>query len=263
MARPILAALQGALPAARVARLRRRGRAGGDSRVRAHAPARRWPRRRRREPRRHHQQPSGVFGGMPLETLSASMAKPALIYDFWNTFSAAHAAPRPGTGYMALGSHGSALGVRHQRERLSHGKHYLVTGGSGFLGAALCRRLVRVGRQSARSRQPLARPPAPAAATSPTDIEMVVGDIRDPDVGVGRDRGRRRRVHLSAVNGTRFFYEQPELVIDVAIRGIAQRHRRLPPPRRRRARRRVELGGLSVAVRSCRRRRTCRSSSPT
>ncbi|MCA8934099.1 MAG: NAD-dependent epimerase/dehydratase family protein, partial [Rhodospirillaceae bacterium] len=32
--------------------------------------------------------------------------------------------------------------------------------------------------------------------------------------------GAGRVIHLSAINGTRFFYEQPELVIDVAIRGM-------------------------------------------
>ena len=50
-----------------------------------------------------------VFGGMPVETLSATMAKPAMIYDFWNTFYGRTLRLAPGTGYMALGSHGCAL----------------------------------------------------------------------------------------------------------------------------------------------------------
>ena len=98
-------------------------------------------------------------------------------------------------------------------------KHYLVTGGSGFLGAALCRRLVRSGakvrvldnhwRGHPRRLQDIAG-----------DIEMVVGDIRDPDAVSGATEGVDAVIHMSAVNGTRFFYEQPELVVDVAIRGI-------------------------------------------
>jgi UDP-N-acetyl-D-mannosaminuronic acid dehydrogenase len=50
-----------------------------------------------------------VFAGMPVETLSATMAKPAMIYDFWNTFYGRTLRLAPGTGYMALGSHGCAL----------------------------------------------------------------------------------------------------------------------------------------------------------
>jgi len=50
-----------------------------------------------------------VFGGMPVERLSATMAKPAMIYDFWNTFYGRALRLAPGTGYMALGSHGCAL----------------------------------------------------------------------------------------------------------------------------------------------------------
>jgi UDPglucose 6-dehydrogenase/UDP-N-acetyl-D-mannosaminuronic acid dehydrogenase len=45
---------------------------------------------------------------MPIETLSAAMAKPALIYDFWNNFDALDVRLAPGVGYMALGSHGCA-----------------------------------------------------------------------------------------------------------------------------------------------------------
>jgi dTDP-glucose 4,6-dehydratase/UDP-glucose 4-epimerase len=98
-------------------------------------------------------------------------------------------------------------------------KHYLVTGGSGFLGAALCRRLVRSGakvrvldnhwRGHPRRLQDIAG-----------DIEMVVGEIRDPDAVSRTVDGVDAVIHMSAVNGTRFFYEQPELVVDVAIRGI-------------------------------------------
>ena len=98
-------------------------------------------------------------------------------------------------------------------------KRYLVTGGSGFLGAALCRRLVASGarvrvldnhwRGHPRRLQSIAG-----------DIEMVVGDIRDPAAVAAAVAGVDAVIHMSAVNGTRFFYEEPELVIDVAIRGI-------------------------------------------
>jgi len=50
-----------------------------------------------------------VFGAMPVAELAAAMARPALIYDFWNCFTAADLHLPEGVGYMALGSHGRAL----------------------------------------------------------------------------------------------------------------------------------------------------------
>jgi UDP-N-acetyl-D-mannosaminuronic acid dehydrogenase len=50
-----------------------------------------------------------VFGAMPVAELAAGMARPALIYDFWNCFTASDLHLPEGVGYMALGSHGRAL----------------------------------------------------------------------------------------------------------------------------------------------------------
>ncbi|MGQ0510701.1 MAG: nucleotide sugar dehydrogenase [Betaproteobacteria bacterium] len=50
-----------------------------------------------------------VFGAMPVAELAAAMARPALIYDFWNCFTAGDLHLPAGVGYMALGSHGRAL----------------------------------------------------------------------------------------------------------------------------------------------------------
>lgn len=50
-----------------------------------------------------------VFSAMPVADLAAAMARPALIYDFWNCFTAGDLHLPPGVGYMALGSHGRAL----------------------------------------------------------------------------------------------------------------------------------------------------------
>lgn len=47
-----------------------------------------------------------VFSAMPIERLSATMAAPGIIYDFWNHFSAPALNLAEGRGYMALGSHG-------------------------------------------------------------------------------------------------------------------------------------------------------------
>ncbi|WP_280720004.1 nucleotide sugar dehydrogenase [Kitasatospora sp. MAP5-34] len=46
------------------------------------------------------------FAGMPIAALAAQMATPGLIYDFLNTFRAAHLRLPPGTSYVTLGEHG-------------------------------------------------------------------------------------------------------------------------------------------------------------
>ncbi|MDD5146831.1 MAG: nucleotide sugar dehydrogenase [Candidatus Pacebacteria bacterium] len=50
-----------------------------------------------------------MFGGMPIERLAKSLAKPGLIYDFWNNFVAQDLHLPFEAGYIALGSHGKAV----------------------------------------------------------------------------------------------------------------------------------------------------------
>lgn len=95
---------------------------------------------------------------------------------------------------------------------------WLVTGGTGFIGSALVRRLVREGRRvrvlddgsrgSARRLDPIAR-----------EIEIVSGDVRDPATVRRACEGVEGVCHLAAVNGTRFFYSMPERVLEVAVKG--------------------------------------------
>ncbi len=49
-----------------------------------------------------------AFSTMPVSELAVRMERPALIYDFWNTFRAHDLHLPDGVGFMALGSHGQA-----------------------------------------------------------------------------------------------------------------------------------------------------------
>lgn len=49
-----------------------------------------------------------AFAAMSIETLCAEMARPGLIYDFWNHFDARDLDLPEGVGYMAIGAHGQA-----------------------------------------------------------------------------------------------------------------------------------------------------------
>lgn len=97
-------------------------------------------------------------------------------------------------------------------------KKVLVTGGSGFLGAALVNELVRRGytvrvfdnnfRGRHRRLEEVRR-----------DVEFIEGDIRDASAVERATAGVEWVFHLAFVNGTRYFYEQPGLVLDVGVRG--------------------------------------------
>ncbi len=55
-----------------------------------------------------------VFPAMPLPELARSMARPALVYDFWNCFDAQELPLPDGVMYMALGSHGRAQAAKRK-----------------------------------------------------------------------------------------------------------------------------------------------------
>jgi nucleoside-diphosphate-sugar epimerase len=98
-------------------------------------------------------------------------------------------------------------------------KSYLVTGGSGFIGAALSRRLIEDGF-NVRVLDDNSRGSLRRLNGLEDDYEFIRGDIRDPDSVSKACYGMDGVCHLAYVNGTEFFYSRPELVLDVGVNGM-------------------------------------------
>ncbi len=95
----------------------------------------------------------------------------------------------------------------------------LVTGGSGFIGSALVKALLRGGNR-VRVLDDNSRGSPRRLADVAADIEFVAADIRDTDAVERAAQGIDEVHHLAFVNGTEFFYKAPELVLDVGVRGM-------------------------------------------
>ena len=98
-------------------------------------------------------------------------------------------------------------------------KKYLVTGGTGFVGSAVVKRLVKDG-YSVRVLDNNSRGSATRLADIIDKIELVQADIRDPVAVMEACKGVDSVLHFAYINGTVFFYTKPELVLDVGVKGM-------------------------------------------
>lgn len=96
---------------------------------------------------------------------------------------------------------------------------YLVTGGTGFIGSALVRTLVGLGIRVRVLDNDLRGVSARLSAVA-TKIELVKADIRDAQAVQKACSGIDCVIHLAYLNGTEFFYTKPELVLEIAVKGI-------------------------------------------
>ncbi|UUO02935.1 NAD-dependent epimerase/dehydratase family protein [Mycolicibacterium novocastrense] len=94
----------------------------------------------------------------------------------------------------------------------------MVTGGGGFIGSYLVRRLLHDG-WSVTVVDTMVRGEERRLAAVINDVQLVSCDVRDEGALRGAFNGADVVFHLAAVNGTENFYKQPELVLDVGIRG--------------------------------------------
>ncbi len=97
--------------------------------------------------------------------------------------------------------------------------NYLVTGACGFIGSALVKKLVSE-NHFVRCFDDFSRGSANRLQSILNDIDIIQGDIRDADAVSKATKGMDCVIHLAYINGTRFFYEKPELILEVALKGI-------------------------------------------
>lgn len=98
-------------------------------------------------------------------------------------------------------------------------KKFLITGGLGFIGSALVKSLIKKG-YSVRVLDNQSRGAGRRLKDVEGKFEMVIGDIRSPQLVEKSCRDIDSVIHLAYINGTEFFYTKPELVLEVGVKGM-------------------------------------------
>lgn len=95
-------------------------------------------------------------------------------------------------------------------------KRYLVTGGAGFIGSAIVNKLsqnnfVRVFDNEFRGS---------SKNFKGANVDFLKGDIRSYNDVDKATNSIDSIIHLAYINGTRYFYEKPDLVLEVGVKGM-------------------------------------------
>ena len=98
-------------------------------------------------------------------------------------------------------------------------KHILVTGGTGFIGSALVKRLVLCGHK-VRVLDNNIRGAESRLKEVKDEIEFIEADIRDYDQVRQACKGIEIVHQLAYINGTEHFYTIPEIILEIAVKGM-------------------------------------------
>ena len=98
-------------------------------------------------------------------------------------------------------------------------KKIFITGGSGFIGSFLVKKLLNEGHQVVVF-DDFSRGKNRRLSDVSNRIKIVNGDVRNEKLLSNSCKGCDYFIHLAAINGTKYFYEKPQEVLDVAIKGM-------------------------------------------
>ena len=96
-------------------------------------------------------------------------------------------------------------------------KTFLVTGGTGFLGRNIVEYLLEEKNKVVVFDNEFR---GSIKKIKNKKIKFIRGDIRNKNFFFKSLKSVNAIVHLAYINGTRYFYEKPDLVLDVAVKGL-------------------------------------------
>ena len=98
-------------------------------------------------------------------------------------------------------------------------KNFLVTGGTGFIGSNICELLISK-NHNVKILDNNFRGNIKKIKKIKKKIKFIKGDIRNRKLLNKSLKNTDAVIHLAYINGTKYFYTKPILVIDIAIKGI-------------------------------------------
>ncbi len=98
-------------------------------------------------------------------------------------------------------------------------KHYLITGGFGFIGSAISNLLIAKGSRVTIFDN-LSRGKRKRVFSRQSRLKFINGDIRNFKDVKRSLKNVNVVIHLAYINGTKYFYTKPTDVLDVAVKGI-------------------------------------------
>ena len=98
-------------------------------------------------------------------------------------------------------------------------KNFLVTGGTGFIGSNISNFLVKK-NCNVKIFDNNSRGSIKKIKNFKKKIKFIKGDIRNKKLLNKALKNTDAVIHLAYINGTKYFYSKPVLVLDVAIKGI-------------------------------------------
>ena len=98
-------------------------------------------------------------------------------------------------------------------------KTFLVTGGTGFVGSNICELLIKA-NHNVKVFDNNSRGSISKIKKIRKKIRFIKGDIRSKESLNRALKNTDAVIHLAYINGTKYFYSKPVLILDVAVKGI-------------------------------------------